>query len=90
MSGIDFIDAMTMHNAPVAVNAIPSTWKGNPLTHERLPTVRALRVHAESKVCEAPITQMPTATVTKQRIKVTARFMALVYHRDGSCSWQFG
>jgi hypothetical protein len=53
-----------------------------------LPTVFELRVHAESNVWDALITQSPTATVTKQRIKVTARFMALVYHHDGWQWWQ--
>jgi hypothetical protein len=85
---IDVESVMIALATPVAVSAIPSRRKGNPLTQELPPPVRALRVHAESNVCEALITQRPTATVTMHKIKVTALFMTLVYHHKGSQSWQ--
>jgi len=79
---IDVNSTRIMLTTPIVVSAIPSTWKGTPLTHDVPRPVCALRVHAESNVSEALITQRPTTTVTKHKINVSALFMNLVYHRE--------
>lgn len=85
---IDFETTTIMLTTPVAISAIPKRKKGNPLTHEVPPPVFALRVHAESSVCDAPITQRPTAAIPTQRINVTDLFMTHFYHWEDGDSWQ--
>ncbi len=59
------------------MRATPTRVNGHPTTQELFPN-RALRVQAESIVCDALITHRPTATVTKHSANVTALFMRLV------------
>jgi len=73
-----------MLTTPSVVSAIPSTLKGTPLMHDVPRPDCALRVHAESNVCEALITQTPITTVAKHKINVKALFINLVYHRGGT------
>jgi hypothetical protein len=53
-----------------------------------LPTERALKVHAEPNVCDAVITQRPTAAVTTHKVRVTALFTTYFYHRESPRTWQ--